>query len=82
MIFCKVLSHKGTFCWKVLSKNIYTFYLKHQKYPFCAPIFHPLPETESYVPPSLSLSLQFLGGAMKGCRTHDLSKSASSDGNK
>ena len=28
-------------------KNIYTFYLKHQNYPFCAPIFHPLSETES-----------------------------------
>ena len=28
---------------------IYTFYLKHQKYPFCAPIFHPLSETESYI---------------------------------
>ena len=27
---------------------IYTFYLKHQKYPICAPIFHPLSETESY----------------------------------
>ena len=48
MIFCKFLSHKGTFCWKVPLKNIYTFYLKHQKYPFCAPIFHPLSETESY----------------------------------
>ena len=48
MIFCKFLPHKGTFCWKVLSKNINTFYLKHQKYPFCAPIFHPLSETESY----------------------------------
>ena len=48
-IFCKFLSHKGTFCWKVPSKNIYTFYLKHQKYPFCAPIFHPLSETESHV---------------------------------
>ena len=29
------------------SQNIFTFYLKHQKYPFCAPIFHPLSETES-----------------------------------
>ena len=32
----------------MLSKVIYTFYLKHRKYPFCAPIFHPLSETESY----------------------------------
>ena len=48
MIFCKLLPHKRTFCWKVPSKNIYTFYLKHRKYPFCAPIFHPLSETESY----------------------------------
>ena len=47
MIFCKFLPHKGTFCWKVPSQNIFTFYLKHQKYPFCAPIFHPLSETES-----------------------------------
>ena len=50
MIFCKFLPHKGNFCWKVPSKVIYTFYLKHRKYPFCAPIFHPLSETESYVP--------------------------------
>ena len=48
MIFCKFLPHKGNLCWKVASKVIYTFYLKHQKYPFCAPIFHPLSETESY----------------------------------
>ena len=47
-IFCKFLPHKGNFTWKVPSKVIYTFYLKHQKYPFCAPIFHPLSETESY----------------------------------
>ena len=46
-IFCKFLPHKGKFWWKVSSKMIYTFYLKHQKYPFCAPIFHPLSETES-----------------------------------
>ena len=48
MIFCKFFPHKGPFCWKVPSKNIDTFYLKHQNYPFCAPIFHPLSETESY----------------------------------
>ena len=47
MIFLKFLPHKGPFCWKVTLKNIYTFYLKHQKYPFCAPIFRPLSETES-----------------------------------
>ena len=47
MIFCKFLPHKGNFCWKVPSKVIYTFYRKLQKYPFCAPIFHPLSETES-----------------------------------
>ena len=47
--FCKFLPHKGNFCWKVPSKLIYSFYLKHQKYPFCAPIFNPLLETESYV---------------------------------
>ena len=27
---------------KVSFKNIFTFYLKHQKYPFCAPNFHPI----------------------------------------
>ena len=48
MIFCKFLPHKGNLGWKVPLKVIYTFYLKHQKYPFCAPIFHPLSETESY----------------------------------
>ena len=47
MIFCKFLPHKGNFCWKVPSKVIYTFYLKHKKSPFCAPILHPLSETES-----------------------------------
>ena len=47
MILCKFLPHKGHFCWKLPSKVIYTFYLKHQKYPFCAPIFHLLYETES-----------------------------------
>ena len=32
-IFCKFLSHKGYFCWKVPSKVIFTFYLKHQNIP-------------------------------------------------
>ena len=48
MIFCEFLPHKGNFCWKLTSKVIYTSYLKHQKYPFCAPIFHLISETESY----------------------------------
>ena len=48
MIFCKFLPHKDNFCWKVPSKVVYTFYMKHQKYPFWAPISHPLSETESY----------------------------------
>ena len=48
LIFCKFIPHKGNFCWKVSWKVIYTFYLKHQKYPFWTPIFHPLSETESY----------------------------------
>ena len=48
MIFWWFIPHKGNFCWKVPSKVIYNFYLKHQKYPFCATIFHPLSETESY----------------------------------
>ena len=48
MIFCKFLPHKILFCWKVHIKNMYTFYLKNQKYSFCALIFHPLSETESY----------------------------------
>ena len=48
MIFCKFLPHKGNFCLKVHPKVIFTFYLKLQKYPLCAPIFHPLSETESY----------------------------------
>ena len=48
MIICKFHPHKRNFGWKVPLKVIYTFYLKHQKYPFCAPIFHPLSETESY----------------------------------
>ena len=47
MIFCKFLLHKGNLCWKVPSQISYTFYLKHKKYPFCAPNFHPLSETES-----------------------------------
>ena len=47
MIFCKFLPHKETLCWKVPSQDIFIFYLKHQKYPYCAPIFHPLSETES-----------------------------------
>ena len=42
----KLLPHKENFCWKLSSKIIYTFFLKHQKYPFCAPIFHPISETE------------------------------------
>ena len=46
-IFCKFLPHNGNLWWKVSSKIIYTFYLNHQKYPFCAPVFHPLSETES-----------------------------------
>ena len=37
MNFCKSLPHKGNFCWKVTSTVIYTSYLKHQIYPFCAP---------------------------------------------
>ena len=45
--FLKFPPDKGPFCGKVPSKNIYTLYLKHQNYPFCAPIFHPLSETES-----------------------------------
>ena len=47
--FCKFFPRKGNICWKVPLKIIYTFYLKHQKYAFCAPIIHPLSETESYV---------------------------------
>ena len=47
MIFCKFFPHNEHFCWKVPSKVIYTFYLKLQKYPFCAPVFHPLSETVS-----------------------------------
>ena len=57
-IFCKFLPQKGNFFWKVPSKVIYTFYLKHQKYPFRALIFHPLPETESC--PSLYILKQRL----------------------
>ena len=26
---------------------VFSFYLKHIKYPFCAPIFHPISEKES-----------------------------------
>ena len=40
------------FCWQkkaLIFKIMFTFYLKPQKYPFCAPIFHPLSETEWYV---------------------------------
>ena len=48
MIFCKFLPHKGNFSWKVPLNVIYTFHLKHNKYPFCAPIFHPSSETKSY----------------------------------
>ena len=46
--FFQFLPHNKNFCWKVSSKIIYNFYLKHQKYPFCAPIFQPISETESY----------------------------------
>ena len=46
--FLKYLHNKENFCWKASSKNIYTFYLKCKKNPFCAPIFHPISETESY----------------------------------
>ena len=49
MIFCKFIPHKGNFGWKVPLKVIFTFYLKHQKYIFCAPIFHPLSETDSLI---------------------------------
>ena len=49
MILCKFLPHKPNFCWKVPSKMIYTFYLTHRKYPFCAPNFHPVSETESCI---------------------------------
>ena len=49
MIFCKFLPHKGHFCWKLHSQVIYTIYLNHKKYPICAPIFHLLYETESYM---------------------------------
>ena len=52
MIFCQFLPHKGNFCWKVPSKVIYTFYLKLQKYPFCAPIFHHLSELSRTLSPS------------------------------
>ena len=48
-IFWKILPHKGNFCLKVSSKIKDTFYLKNHKYPFCAPIFHPIPETEYYL---------------------------------
>ena len=59
MIFCKFLPHTGNFCWNVPSQVIYTFYLKLQKYPCCAPIFPSLSETESSHkgrPPSADLS--------------------------
>ena len=46
-IFGKFLPHNGNFFWKVFSKIIYTFYLKYQKYHFCAPIFNPISDTES-----------------------------------
>ena len=46
--FCKFLPPKGIFVGKCLLNMFFTFYLKHQKYPFCAPIFHPISENESY----------------------------------
>ena len=46
-LFCMFLPYKGNFCSKVPSKVINTFFLKVQKYVFCAPIFHPLSEIES-----------------------------------
>ena len=44
MVFCRFFPHKQS-----ASKNNYTFSLKHPKYPFCAPIFHPISETESNI---------------------------------
>ena len=40
---------KEIFCWKVSLQIIYTFYLKHHKYPFCATMFHPISETGAHV---------------------------------
>ena len=62
IIFCKFLPRKGHFSWKVLSKIIFTFYLKHQNYPFCAPKFHPVSETESYNMYTRTL-ISFKGGS-------------------
>ena len=45
-IFGKFLLDNRDFGWNLSSKNIYTFYLKHIKYPFCAPIFHLIYEPE------------------------------------
>ena len=42
------IPHKGTSFCKAL-QIIFIFYLKHLTYPFCAPIFRPTSETESYV---------------------------------
>ena len=38
-IFCKFLPYKGNFLWKVSSKMIYTFYLKHQNKGFINYVF-------------------------------------------
>ena len=42
-----VSSSQRKFLLESVLKIIYTFYLKHHVYPFCAPIFHPISETES-----------------------------------
>ena len=51
------LPGKGHFSWNVLSNIGFTFYLKHQKYSFCAPNIHPISETESFCFVSRSGSL-------------------------
>ena len=67
MIFWKVSFSQKKFCKKVPLKISYTFYLKLLKYPFCAPISHPISETEVILP----WMIKFLGNFAEIIHTLD-----------
>ena len=46
---CGIFSLQRKFLLKSVLNIIYTFYLKHKKYPFFERIFQPISETESYM---------------------------------
>ena len=79
MTFCKFLPQKGNFCWNMPSKISYTFYMKHQKYPFCAPIFHPLSETESHTKMPECIFWVVISTDTKNCKKRKKSNLCSKD---